>query len=118
MLFSVLYVSCLVQHHSADELFSRSKCCAGLTRDCSKGVATWKKYTCHVDRHRPRSLRSKWRIRSTSRRLEHNLGRKSEARSRYLGVSTSALPLLCNGCRYLFSAARLNGTTSHAEDIQ
>ena len=60
------------------------------------------------------TLRRKRRLRSAPGCLEHNLGRKSHARSRSFGFSTEPLSFVCNGWRHLFSAACIAGDRSPA----
>src|SRR6266480_6458514 len=104
----------LEQTHVADELLSRSKCGTDCTKDCRDGVATGKKHNRHNHRDCAGTLRRKRRLRSAPGCLEHNLGRKSHARSRSFEFSTEPLSFICNGWRHLFSAACIAGDRSPA----
>ena len=104
----------LDQDHATNELFSRSKRCGGRSKHRSNGLATRKEHDRHHHRHRARTFRREWCVRPAAGCVEYDLGRKSQARSRHLGISAQPLSLICDGWRHLFPAARFASDRSLA----
>src|SRR5436305_8876383 len=70
----------LGEDHTTDELFSRSECGAGRSKYCAKSLAAGEKHNRYDHRSRAGDFRRKRRVRSASRRAEHDLGSEGEAR--------------------------------------